>query len=135
MYRILSDLEAHHLPADGAAVLSYLPLSCFFCCRYYVVTDRWQKFSDLVVDGATLEALAKNCSEFLVHGVDVEGLKLGVDGDLVELLGTYTTIPTTYAGGVGTMVRFVHLNSYHLFSCQLGSVVVLRFRHFPSVVQ
>ena len=57
------------------------------------------------MDGATLEALADCCSEFLVHGVDVEGRKLGVDGELVELLGSYTTIPTTYAGGVGTMVR------------------------------
>jgi hypothetical protein len=74
------------------------------CCRYYVVTDRWQKFSDLVVDGATLGALAKSCSEFLVHGVDVEGRKLGVDERLVEMLGAYTSIPTTYAGGVGSMV-------------------------------
>lgn len=57
------------------------------------------------MNGQTLEALAGSCSEFLVHGVDVEGRKLGVDGDLVELLGSHTTIPTTYAGGVGTMVR------------------------------
>lgn len=84
---------------------SYLLQICLLCCRYYVVTDRWQKFSELVVDGATLEALADSCCEFLVHGVDVEGRKLGVDADLVQLLGAYITIPTTYAGGVGTMVR------------------------------
>ena len=33
---------------------------------YYVVTDRWQRFSELAVDQATLEALSASCDEFLV---------------------------------------------------------------------
>lgn len=33
---------------------------------YYVVTDRWQRFSELAVDQATLEALSASCEEFLV---------------------------------------------------------------------
>jgi phosphoribosylformimino-5-aminoimidazole carboxamide ribotide isomerase len=70
-----------------------------------VVTDRWQRFSELVVDGATLGALAAHCAEFLVHGVDVEGRRLGVDGTLVALLGAHTPIPATYAGGVRALVR------------------------------
>ncbi|KAM0049933.1 1-(5-phosphoribosyl)-5-((5-phosphoribosylamino)methylideneamino)imidazole-4-carboxamide isomerase [Helianthus debilis subsp. tardiflorus] len=40
------------------------------------------------------------CDEFLVHGVDVEGKKLGIDEELVELLGKLSPIPVTYAGGV-----------------------------------
>ncbi|KAJ2964075.1 hypothetical protein NQZ79_g1030 [Umbelopsis isabellina] len=38
-------------------------------------------------------------SEFLVHAADVEGLCKGIDQDLVQKLGEWTTIPTTYAGG------------------------------------
>lgn len=74
-----------------------------------------------MVEGATLAGLAGNCSEFLVHGVDVEGRRLGVDGELVELLGAHTTIPTTYAGGVATMVRF-RLRCSLLFMLERSSV-------------
>lgn len=51
-----------------------------------------------------LAELARSCDEFLVHGVDVEGKQLGVDRDLIELLGKHASIPTTYAGGVQSMV-------------------------------
>ena len=70
---------------------------------YYVVTDRWQTFTDLVVDEATMKRLAEHCDEFLVHGVDVEGLRQGVQEDLVEALGRWSPIPVTYAGGVRSM--------------------------------
>jgi phosphoribosylformimino-5-aminoimidazole carboxamide ribotide isomerase len=71
--------------------------------KYYVVTDRWQKFSNLCVDEATLSDLASSCDEFLVHGVDVEGKKLGIDDALVELMGRYSPVPSTYAGGASTL--------------------------------
>ena len=71
--------------------------------RYKVVTDRWQKWTDLAVDGSTMERLAKCCDEFLVHGVDVEGMKLGIDLKLVELLGEFCPIPVTYAGGARSL--------------------------------
>ena len=70
---------------------------------YYVVTDRWQRWSELVIDEPTLNMLAKSCDEFLVHGVDVEGMRLGIDDDLVELLGKYSPIPVTYAGGASSL--------------------------------
>ena len=64
-----------------------------------MVTDRWQKWTDLEVSEAawrmydvsfvivghnchpkeTLKELAEQCSEFLVHGVDVEGLQSGIE--------------------------------------------------------
>ena len=70
---------------------------------YYVVTDRWQKFTSLQLSGKSLAWLAGFCDEFLVHAVDVEGKCMGVDERLVRLLGQYASIPTTYAGGVSSM--------------------------------
>lgn len=71
--------------------------------RYAVVTDRWQKFSDVYVSEEVLDFLSTYADEFLVHGVDVEGKKLGIDEELVALLGKYSPIPVTYAGGVTVM--------------------------------
>ncbi|KAF8397887.1 hypothetical protein HHK36_016812 [Tetracentron sinense] len=54
--------------------------------KYAVVTDRWQKFSDVYLNEKTLDFLAINADEFLVHGVDVEGKSQNlmgyVDGSL-----------------------------------------------------
>ncbi len=70
---------------------------------YYVVTDRWQKFTDLRLDGRVLDWLARFCDEFLVHAVDVEGKCMGVDERLIGLLADHVPIPTTYAGGVTSL--------------------------------
>ena len=66
---------------------------------FFVVTDRWQKFTELEVCAATLAALGGRCAEFLVHAVDVEGKQSGVERELVEALGEWSPIPVTYAGG------------------------------------
>mmetsp|Transcript_11767 Transcript_11767/g.27341 ORF Transcript_11767/g.27341 Transcript_11767/m.27341 type:complete len:258 (+) Transcript_11767:37-810(+) len=71
--------------------------------KYYVVTDRWQKFTDLAVDEETIRSLESKCSEFLVHAVDVEGKMSGIEKDIVAMLGDLVTIPCTYAGGATTM--------------------------------
>lgn len=67
---------------------------------YYVVTDRWQKFTDEPVTEGLLEELSSYASEFLVHAVDVEGKANGVEKELIQLLGDWGKIPVTYAGGV-----------------------------------
>lgn len=67
---------------------------------YYVVTDRWQKFTSLRISSQVLEDLARFCDEFLVHAVDVEGKCMGIDNRLLELLASSVPVPTTYAGGV-----------------------------------
>lgn len=69
--------------------------------QYYIVTDRWQKFTDRTVDRETLELLAPYCSEFLIHAVDVEGKASGIEQELAAMLGSWNGIPITYAGGVG----------------------------------
>ena len=67
---------------------------------YYIVTDRWQNFTEEKINEATLRDLAGYCDEFLIHGADVEGKCDGVEVELVSLLGKWVTIPTTYAGGI-----------------------------------
>jgi phosphoribosylformimino-5-aminoimidazole carboxamide ribotide isomerase len=71
--------------------------------KYFVVTDRWQKFTELEVNAKTLQKFSGSCAEFLIHAVDVEGLCRGIDRELVELLGRFTPIPTTYAGGASSL--------------------------------
>lgn len=66
---------------------------------YYIVTDRWQKFTDVKLTRETMESLSDRCDEFLIHAVDVEGKANGIERGLAELLSE-CTIPVTYAGGV-----------------------------------
>lgn len=70
---------------------------------YFVVTDRWQKFTDLKISRETLEKFAGSCAEFLVHAVDIEGLCRGVDAELVSRLGEWSPLPATYAGGASSL--------------------------------
>jgi phosphoribosylformimino-5-aminoimidazole carboxamide ribotide isomerase len=71
--------------------------------NYFVVTDRWQKFTELAVNEGTLKKFSGFCAEFLIHAVDVEGLRLGIDRELVERLGKWSPIPVTYAGGANSL--------------------------------
>ena len=80
--------------------------------RYYIVTDRWQKFTDVPVTLETMEELGDSCDEFLVHAVDVEGKANGIETELAELLSAYEKRPVTYAGGVGSMEDIELLRKY-----------------------
>ena len=75
---------------------------------YYIVTDRWQKFTEVKLTEDILDELSEKCDEFLVHGVDVEGQASGVEEKLVELLGSWGKQPVTYAGGIGSMEELMH---------------------------
>ena len=66
---------------------------------YFIVTDRWQKFTKVPISRQLVQDLAAFCDEFLVHGVDVEGKCQGIDEELAGLLAEISPIPTTYAGG------------------------------------
>ncbi len=87
-------------PASSA---DFGPGTLDFGPSYFVVTDRWQKFTELKISAEVLQTLAKSCAEFLIHAVAVEGLCRGIDRELVELLGRWTPIPTTYAGGANSL--------------------------------
>lgn len=68
--------------------------------EYIIVTDRWQKDTDFVLNHENLDILASYSDEFLIHAVDVEGKMGGIDRNLAEILGSWSKIPITYAGGV-----------------------------------
>lgn len=70
---------------------------------YFIVTDRWQRFTDIEVNRKTLQQLAEYCREYLIHAVDVEGKQAGIDEKLIEIMAEYAPIPTVYAGGVRSL--------------------------------
>lgn len=94
LYKIKKAVGKEHLVLD---------LSCRKKAgSYYIVTDRWQNFTDEIVTEALLETLMNCCDEFLIHAVDVEGKASGIEEELTALLGNWGKIPITYAGGVGS---------------------------------
>lgn len=68
---------------------------------YYIVTDRWQNFTEVKISFDTLSMFSEYCSEYLIHAVDVEGKAGGIEEGLASLLGEWGNIPITYAGGIG----------------------------------
>lgn len=75
---------------------------------FYIVTDRWQKWSDVKLSVHVLRKLSEFCDEFLIHGVDAEGRQSGPQLELVDLIAAAFTgekqwlFPVTYAGGIGS---------------------------------
>ena len=92
---------------------------------YYIVTDRWQKFTKERVTEQVLEELSGYAAEFLVHAVDVEGKANGIEKPLAKLLGDWGKIPITYAGGVHSfkdLKELADLGSNHL-NVTIGSAL------------
>ena len=71
--------------------------------KWFVVTDKWTKFSDFEVNETSIPYIEQFCDELLIHAVDVEGKRRGMQEELVQDLAKWTTIPTTYAGGVRSL--------------------------------
>lgn len=95
--------------------------------EYYIVTDRWQKFTEEKVNEKTLALLSKYCDEFLVHGVDVEGKSGGMEEELVKILASWSEIPITYAGGISTkqQIERFHKISEGKLNYTIGSALDL----------
>lgn len=68
--------------------------------QYYIVTDRWQKYTDVVLNEKSLGYFEGFCNEFLIHAVDVEGKAAGIETQVASLLGEWGKLPVTYAGGI-----------------------------------
>lgn len=81
--------------------------------KYYIVTDRWQKFTDVEVEKKVFIRLYEYCDEFLVHAVDVEGKNSGIETELLEILSDSAEELSkkynlnkniiTYAGGISSI--------------------------------
>lgn len=91
--------------------------------NYYIVTDRWQKFTDMKVDRSLLRELSGECAEFLIHAVDVEGKQSGIDEELISILSGFNLIPITYAGGVRSMEDIEKLSAYGGLDFTVGSAL------------
>ncbi len=91
------------LAALGGAVGSARVVVDLSCRRtadgWRVAKDRWQTLTDFAITGENLDRLLGCCDELLVHAADVEGRCGGIDADLVALLGGWSGMPVTYAGG------------------------------------
>ena len=88
-----------------------LDLSCRLVDnRYYIATDMWQNIANEEITLKLLDYLSDYCSEFLIHAADVEGKCQGVEIALIEKLGRWVTIPTTYAGGVRSVADLDLIN-------------------------
>lgn len=93
--KLISEVGKEHLVLD-------------LSCRkreedYYVVTDRWQKYTKQPLNESLIQKLSSCCDEFLVHAVNVEGTGTGVDEELLRILSAESPVPITYAGGIGTI--------------------------------
>lgn len=100
---------------------------------YYIVTNRWQQFTQECIGKDLLEKLADYCDEFLIHAVDVEGKANGIEQDLVRMLGAWSGIPITYAGGVGSfedLEQLRKLGQQHL-DVTIGSALDLFGGNMP----
>lgn len=94
---------------------------------YYIVTDRWQKFTEERLTESLLDRLAEYCFEFLVHAVDVEGKSGGIEMELVKLLGSWGKLPITYAGGVRSFedLKAIHTLGNNHLHVTIGSALDL----------
>ena len=110
--RLVIDLSCRRKPDDPTG-------------PFYVVTNKWTLFTDYAVTEESLADLAQYCDEFLVHGVDVEGKRCGIEQDLVTLLGRSSPIPVTYAGGVRSLedLELVKQLGAGKVDCTVGSAL------------
>ncbi len=71
--------------------------------KYFIVTDRWQKFTNVILTEQIFDKLSHFCDEFLIHAVDAEGKAKGIEEELAEIMGKMEGITMTYAGGISCM--------------------------------
>lgn len=94
---------------------------------YFVVTDRWQKFTDTIIGREIFAQLEGFCDEFLVHAADVEGKQGGIDTGLVSILSNVTSQPLTYAGGIRLLsdLEEIKVTGKGLLDATIGSALDL----------
>ena len=94
--RIVLDLSCRYRQEDKA---------------YYIVTDRWQKYTETEFSPEALDYFSGFCAELLVHAVDVEGRQSGIEPYVAKTLGGFV-FPSTYAGGISSFEDLDRLYEY-----------------------
>ena len=105
-----------------------LDLSCRMKAgKYYIVTDRWQKYTEVELNEENMDMFSQFCDEFLIHAVDVEGKANGIEKELVKMLGNWNKIPVTYAGGVHSFedLRLLKELGHNKINVTIGSALDL----------
>lgn len=94
---------------------------------YFIVTNRWQKFTEERLSHELLDRLMEYADEFLIHAADVEGKVSGIETDLIRLLGLWGKIPVTYAGGIHNFRDLIQLRELgrHNLNATIGSALNL----------
>lgn len=100
---------------------------------YYIVTDRWQNFTEEELTPELITSLSYHCDEFLVHAVNVEGTGTGIDEELLQILAASSGNPITYAGGISSFddietIRGIGAGRIHF---TIGSKLDLFGGHLP----
>lgn len=101
--------------------------------QYYVVTDRWQKFTDEKVSTELLKKLSAYCDEFLIHGVDVEGTGSGMEEELIKIISDFDKVKITYAGGIASLENIENFKNLSggKIDYTIGSALDLFGGHLP----
>jgi phosphoribosylformimino-5-aminoimidazole carboxamide ribotide isomerase len=79
-----------------------------------IVCDRWQTFTSLEFTEETLTQLSAYCDQFLIHAVDAEGKRLGLDDEVLDVCARFTEksgFPVTYAGGIASFEDIEKINN------------------------
>lgn len=72
--------------------------------QYWIVTNRWQNFTQVALTTENIDLFKEYASEFLIHAVDVEGKAQGIEEQVVSILEKeMKDLSVTYAGGVRSM--------------------------------
>ncbi len=100
---------------------------------YYIVTDRWQKYTKETISEETFQMLEPYCDEFLIHAVDVEGKNSGIETELISSMASMTSLPLTYAGGIHSMedIKTIDQLGHSAIDFTIGSALDLFGGHLP----
>lgn len=76
---------------------------------YYIATDGWSRLSPFALSAGLLSELEEYCSEYLIHAVDAEGRRGGIQRGVASIIAEYAGQPVTYAGGISSMADISEL--------------------------
>ena len=104
---------------------------------WVIVTDRWQKYTDTVLNDENARRLAGMCDEFLIHAADVEGKQNGPQLQVVDIISSFGKYFTdteddqsnriTYAGGIRSLddVEDIRIRGKERIDVTVGSALDL----------
>ena len=68
--------------------------------KYFVAVKQWKEITALEINRKNLNSLSQFASEFLIHSIDKEGKRQGIDLDLIKTLAEISPLNCVYGGGV-----------------------------------